>query len=265
MTGLLMKMLMHGDILKACRILFGPEADLSLDFLYYMQSSGIKSAYRKRALETHPDVAGSGEGYCPGEGDADAAPFIETHWAYKRLIEFIGTRDSHHSRRHQPMRVPGTVVQPGRRRMKRRARKTAAGRTWAERHGGHYYKGPMPRRRLMLGEYLFYGGFVPWEALIKAIVWQRRQRPRFGDMALRWGWLKEGQISVGFRFRRLGEPLGQSLLRHGMLSEAQLGALIMKQRGLQSPIGEFFVQGGYLSASRLQGYIERHRRHNESH
>jgi len=256
-----MKTLVSMDILKACRILFGGEMDLSPDFLYYVQSSGIKSAYRKRAFETHPDVAGREEGSAPDEG---AGPFIETHWAYKRLIEFIGIRDSHHARRNQPMRVPGTVVQPGRQRVKRRARRSTSGSSWTSRPEGHYYMGQMPRRRLMFGEFLFYGGHVSWEALIKAIVWQRRQRPRFGDMALRWGWLKDGHISEGFRQRRLGEPIGESLRRLGLLSDAQLGTLIRRQRGLQRPIGEFFVLKGYLGAGRLSELLEGHRKHNES-
>jgi len=260
-----MKTLMSRDILKACRILFGPEADLSLDFLYHIQSSGIKSAYRKRALETHPDMAGRGGGNDLTVVAADADPFIETHWAYKRLLEFIGTRDLHHARRNQPMRVPGTVTQPGRRRMRRRAQRSTTCRTWEDGPGGHFYRGLMPRRRLMLGEFLFYGGFIPWEALIKGIVWQRRQRPRFGDMAKRWGWLDDSEISEGFSHRRLGEPLGQSLQRLGLLSEIQLGALITKQRGLQKPLGEFFVLSGYLSSSELSEHLEVYRKHNEKY
>lgn len=257
-----MKTQVSRDILKACRILFGQEIELSVDFLYYMQSSGIKSAYRKRALETHPDVAAREEGDFSDERAQEDEPFIETHWAYERLIEFIGMRDSRHARRHQPMRVPGTVVQPGRHRIKRRPRRSASGRPWTEGPGGHYFRGQMPRRQLMLGEYLFYGGHVSWEALIKAIVWQRRQRPRFGDMAVRWGWLKEGHIEEGFRNRRLGEQIGQSLSRLGLLSDSQLGALVIKQRGLQRPIGEFFVLKGYLEAHRLNELLECHRKHN---
>jgi hypothetical protein len=261
-----MKTTMPRDIFKACRILFGPEVDLSIEFFHYMQSSGIKSAYRKRALETHPDVAGAGGKDLSGAGGSGPVdPFIEAHWAYKRLIEFIGTRDSHHARRHQPMRMPGPVAQPGRHRVRRRARKGSPDRAWSSGPGGHFYKGVMPRRRLMLGEYLFYGGHVSWEALIKAIVWQRRQRPRFGSLALRWGWLKEKHISEVFRHRRLGEPIGQSLLRLGFLSEAQLGALVSKQRRLQRPIGEFFVLKGYLGALELNEHIARHRKHNGNH
>jgi len=253
-----MKTLMSGDIFKACRILFGPEIDLSLEFLYYIQSTGIKSAYRKKAMETHPDLAS-------GSGQHDTTTFIDTHWAYKRLVEFIRLRDAHPGRRLHPMRVPGSVAQPRRHRPRRRTRKGAPGSPGEGQPAGYYYKSAMPRRRLMLGEYLFYGGHVSWEALIKAIVWQRKQRPRFGDMAVKGGLLSEENVLHGSRLRRLGEPIGQSLRRLGMLTERQLDMLIMKQRALQSPIGEFFVINGYMTAARLNGHIEGHRKYNEKH
>jgi len=45
------------DLLNACRILFGPAVQLSIDFLRDLEPSKLKSAYRKRAFETHPDRA----------------------------------------------------------------------------------------------------------------------------------------------------------------------------------------------------------------
>jgi curved DNA-binding protein CbpA len=43
------------DVVQACQTLFGKELNVSKDFLSYMQPSGVKSAYRKKAKEHHPD------------------------------------------------------------------------------------------------------------------------------------------------------------------------------------------------------------------
>ena len=43
------------ELYRACRIIFGPDLTVSREFLEYIQSSGVKSAFRKKAMETHPD------------------------------------------------------------------------------------------------------------------------------------------------------------------------------------------------------------------
>jgi len=41
-------------LFSACRVLFGPQVEITLEFLNYLQESGVKDAYRRRARETHP-------------------------------------------------------------------------------------------------------------------------------------------------------------------------------------------------------------------
>ena len=43
------------ELYRSCRIIFGRDLKVSPDFLQYLQLSGIKKAYRKKALEFHPD------------------------------------------------------------------------------------------------------------------------------------------------------------------------------------------------------------------
>ena len=43
------------QFLRSCRILFGPEVQITPQFLGYLQPAGVKTAYRKLAMETHPD------------------------------------------------------------------------------------------------------------------------------------------------------------------------------------------------------------------
>ena len=44
-------------LLRACRVIFGSDVQVSADFLAYLQPSGLRDAYRRAALETHPDRA----------------------------------------------------------------------------------------------------------------------------------------------------------------------------------------------------------------
>lgn len=43
-------------VLQACQTLFGLEPSICRGFLFTLQPSGAKSAYRKKAKETHPDL-----------------------------------------------------------------------------------------------------------------------------------------------------------------------------------------------------------------
>ncbi|MFC1770032.1 DnaJ domain-containing protein [Nitrospirota bacterium] len=223
------------DLFKACHILFGSEVDVSYDFLHYIQASGIKSAYRKKALLTHPDH--NRESTC-------TEAFVEANWAYESLSKFITLRED--IPRHRPIHgTRATTRRPNMRRRSQRYRNNNNNPT------GNYYKGRVPSRKLMIGEYLFYNGSIPWEALIKAIVWQRNQRPRLGEIARQWGWLTREQGKKIIKERNLGEPVGETLVRTGILNRTQLRTLISSQRKSQKPFGEFFVINGYLSRKNL--------------
>ena len=45
------------DLFKACESLFGTDIDVSVEFLRYLKPAGVRAAYRKKAMETHPDRA----------------------------------------------------------------------------------------------------------------------------------------------------------------------------------------------------------------
>jgi hypothetical protein len=73
------------ELCDACGILFGPEIEISLDLLRYLRLSGLKAAYRKKALETHPDRA-----KVLGEDEAKMnAHFVKASLAYEKLSSVI--------------------------------------------------------------------------------------------------------------------------------------------------------------------------------
>jgi hypothetical protein len=226
---------------EACEVLFGSHIDISKDFLFYIQSAGIKRAYRKRALETHPDRF-----VHRADVKNNAEMFIETNQAYELLTDFIKSRDNPALRR--------TIT-------KKRPRRTHSNRRAARRHG-NFYKGKIPSRQLHLGQYLFYSGSISWETLIKAIIWQRSQRPRMGDIARGWRMLNDRQIVWLISQRKLGEKLGETAVRLKILKKHQVNTMMYHQGRQQRPFGEYFVIHNILGQAELDRLVHTLKEHN---
>jgi hypothetical protein len=77
----------ESSLFNACRILFGAEIELSRDFLFYLQPSGVKAAYRQQAKESHPDAVAPGS---TGKGDR----FRQVTDAYKLICAFFKQREA---------------------------------------------------------------------------------------------------------------------------------------------------------------------------
>lgn len=250
------------ELFRACKVLFGPGLDICRDFLFYVQKSGVKSAYRKRAMQTHPDTAAFNS---DGSQVDTAELFIETNWAYEKLLGFIKRRDDGHG---PGISFSGERGTPHARVFKRRRNGHNQQppkdhfRHWS---AGSFYRGTVPKRRLMLGQYLFYSGAISWEALIKAIVWQRHQRPRIGDIARDLGLVGDAEMEGIASGRVLGEQTGEAMVRHGALDDRQLAALISAQRRMQRPFGEYFVSNRLLSREQLDRHMKGFFKHNVLH
>ena len=85
-----MPALNYDNLFDACRELFGPEVQTCPDFLDYLQASGVKSAFRRKAKETHPD---SFAGRPAQFQDLQAAHFCRAKSAYEMLSRFISQRE----------------------------------------------------------------------------------------------------------------------------------------------------------------------------
>jgi hypothetical protein len=78
------------QLLRSCALLFGPDLHLSREFLEYLQLSGLKGAYRKRALETHPDRLFSRD-RLQRQGSIES--FHAVRNAYEELLHFLQARE----------------------------------------------------------------------------------------------------------------------------------------------------------------------------
>ncbi len=213
----------RGDLERALDLLFGANRPASVAGDAFRRE--LREAFRRRALETHPDRA-----QALGRSESSLADeFRHIFEAYELL-----------SREEAPP-PPRPVAQRPRDRASRPPR-------------DHLSRAPLPHRPLLFAEFLYYSGRASWRNLVEAVAWQRRQRPSIGRIAVEWGHLSDGDVrEILERRRRDGveEPFGEYARRQGFLSGGQLLALLGRQRRLQRRIGQFFVEIGLVGAQEI--------------
>ncbi len=244
------------ELLRDCRLLFGREAAINGQFLESLQMPALKTAFRRRALTTHPDLF-SGQAQATQRYHAEL--FIGASMAYRRLSKYLTSRRPRPDivfaqRRSAPQRPSRPRPWPG-----------SGAYSW--RSGGHarsvaYTPHVAPSWPLRTGEFLYYSRVISWKLLISAIVWQRHQRERIGEIAQRWGWLSEAEILGILSSRIPGERLGEVLLRSAWITPFQLSTLLWHQRKSQLPIGRFFVEKGLITETSLRTYLADLEEHN---
>jgi curved DNA-binding protein CbpA len=250
--------LLESDVMNACRTLFGPGPDIGRGFLFYLQPRGAKSAYRKKAKETHPD-------FYQTEGmriqEKQAALFRNILEAYDIINRFFKEREN------GLWMSPAASVdfKPG---AKKNGAQKSSTNTYkspnpARKHNSNdYYRGPMPARVLEFGRYLYYSGRISYRSLIDALAWQRMQRPPIGNVALRWGWLAKGSIDRIVAQGAAQGRFGEKAVSLGLLSDFQVKTLLFYQRTRQERLGQYFVLNNILSAEQLDLLVNQLNEHN---
>ena len=221
--------MLDGDLSRACSLLFGPGHALPAELGGESWQRELRDAWRQRVLESHPDRAA-----VLGRDEAELEEeFRSLAEAYQILAQA-----SRPDREGAPR-----AARPPRREPDRPARAPV----------DHLHRGSVPRRPLLLAEFLYYAGRISWRNLVEAVAWQRGQRPSIGRIAVEWGHLSEDGVREVLAARRRaggpGTPFGERALRLGLITSGQLLALLGRQRRLQRRIGEFFVERGILAAA----------------
>lgn len=230
------------QLLDSCRVLFGQDVQVLPQFLGYLKPSGVKAAYRKLALETHPDRA------ChTGVDEAILAErFREVHSAYEQLFSYVQEPERYILT--APTYPFGRPVRPVPRPQS------------SQRHTFH--SGRIPSRRLMICQFLYYSGIISMQQMWGAVVWQKIRRPRLGDLARKLDWLDPVDIKNVMHQRQKGELFGESALRTGLLTSYQLLVLLGRQKLLQPRIGDYFIEKGILSSNKLDAVAKALSEHN---
>jgi curved DNA-binding protein CbpA len=228
---------MSPEIASALRLIYGDQVTARPDILRTLDFEGLKAAFRKRAMELHPDRAK----IIGKSSDELSEMFKDVQTAYEQLRELLGPSFDA-SRQFKKMDKPYMG--------------------WTNAPGEHYWEADIPRSKLLLGQFLYYAGLVTFNTLVSAITWQRQQRPTFGKIAGMWDYLSDSQMREIMASRKSGEKLGETAIRLGYLSPFQRTAVIGFQKWLQRPIGEFFQEIGILEETEIVYLIGLMKKHN---
>jgi hypothetical protein len=263
------------EVLRAGRVLFGPA--FAADGRGWREA--LRATYRRRAMETHPDRARA-----LGRPERELAREFEAVSDAYRILSGMRVGSPPRSASRAPSRTaarpsrpaprpPGAEpVRPAPARARAadpvppRAGVAAAPSVGAPRVRVGLRPEDLPRRRLRFAEYLYYSGRVRWTELVEAIAWQRAQRPPIGRIAVDLGFLHPDDVGVILERRRLAAanaiPFGEWAVRIGYLTQFEVLAAVGQQLRNQRPIGQFFVDRGFLDADEIEAIRRRVLRHN---
>ncbi len=231
-------------LINACHTLFGKDLFISKDFLWYLQPAGLKAAYRQKAKEAHPDRFND---LAPLDQQQKTAFFQEVNQAYDLLRSFFSDREEA-SERPKP---------------KPTARKSRA-KTAANSAAKHNAFRRVPERTLEFGQYLYNRGLITYIQLIEALVWQRKQRPSIGQLAVNFGWLKSDDTDRVTRTRGTTyNRFGERAIKLGLLSSGQVQVLLKHQRNLHQKLGEYFIEHKILAKGEVEHLAQKLAEHNQ--
>ena len=219
-------MSVENDLLRACRILFGEDVQLSREFLEYLQEEGIQSAFRRKALEMHPDRAA-----------LFGLTAEESRTKFHMLQQAREALRRHVALRAMVVAQPKDVLLTGR-------------------------CSQLPPVKLPFGRFLYRLGRIELRDLLQALARQRSSRLRIGELAVCHGYLPKEAIVDILRHSVNNAPFGRTAVSMRLLSAAEVTLLLRRQRLQQKKIGRLFIEQGLLSEEEVSHLLVRQRAHN---
>lgn len=125
-----------------------------------------------------------------------------------------------------------------------------------------FYHGDVPPRKFRFGEYLYYRGAISWQTLIDSLVWQYRQRPKFGEICVCMEYLKEHQVSSVLSNRKAAEMFGDTAVRLGFMDSYRRNVVLGRQKSYGTPIGKYFTEQGLLTQNQVGSFLKDLQVHN---
>jgi len=261
------------QLFQSCEILFGTDLHISREFLEYLQFSGLKGAYRKRAMETHPDrLIGTGRS---GWQEVNEN-FHTIHRAYKNLFHFLKAKENRPQKTDSYPSRTGAACCPSHTYPRQQFAHTSSpekdrqpgASAWnSAKSSGcssteSLYCGPLPHRRLLFGHFLYYSGLASWQTITRILTWQRIDRPRLGELGHRYGMLNQEDITLILQNKIPFQTFGQTAERMGMLRADQIQALLFQQQRLQKKFGTILLEKNLITPNELHELLELFKQHN---
>jgi hypothetical protein len=257
------------EALEACRALFGVPADGA--FLRDLALASVKRAFRQKALLLHPDRFSAA---APALQRRQTERFQAISGAYEALLAWLDQAGRSGVRAvGTPARPPAPPSSP---RPPAPPPPPPPVNTWRGSPGPapaaspvppptNRWQGPFtvpgapPAGREGLGAYLHRRGLISHRTLLAALIWQRRGRPRIGELAVRWGWLTPAQVQAVLVARPLGGRFADRAVDLGLLTPFRARTLLRFQGSRQRRLGDYFVDHGVLAREQVERLAELHR------
>ncbi len=269
------------ELYRSCRIIFGNDLKVTREFLQYLQLSGIKKAYRRKALEFHPDRVSR---QSLSLQQIMSNQFIDVHQAYEKLLAYLEARDKGLSADTLTI-LTSYQKDENKEGPKHQHRTSGIKEYYRNKTNNHknniynnkqkdttfnappldpqsLYRGPLPNCQLLFGRYLYYSGLINLQTIGQALVWQRTQRPCLGEIGRRMGWMSDQDTLRVLRHRKDRQLFGEMAMRLGILTREQLQIILQHQKKLHKRIGQYFVLKNYWDSVMLEEYVSAHRSHN---
>lgn len=218
-------------LFEACRVLFGNEIELSKEFFAYIQEKGVTSAFRKRAMEVHPDrvlVSGLSIKRCKEE-------FASLQIACEILRQHIAAREI-----------------------------LSRGRASSPRFSNKFQFQPsrLPAEKLLFGRFLYRMGIIQWSQLIMALTWQKSGRPKIGELGIKMGYLDRNAVIMILKNSVKSRAFGATAYEMGFLTVEEVRDLLRRQKRQEKKIGQFFIEKSLLNNMQLQELLRQCKQHN---
>lgn len=249
----------------AVETLLGPGALHRLRSTSEDRAALLRTAFRRRAYETHPDRAAA-----LGRSAADlSSEFKRVTEAYQQLSSVTDLTvlfqeadepltpdpDDDAEEPYRPWQPPARANATPTAGVRVRPRPVQA-------PSDSFFQGEIPHHELRFAEFLFYTGRISKKTLLDAVVWQGQQCPRIGRLAILAGFMTPLDVVrlMDEQRKRRAEGLvwGEVAARGGFLTRLQLLTLLGRQRRMHRRIGEFFVERGIFDQAEIDWLVELH-------
>ncbi len=241
-------------LVRWCEAIFPQDTLISSGFIKHLQPEGLKAAYREKAKENHPDKAkrtGIDESVLTER-------FRNITEAYESLLPFVSGQKSVDALLSGPL--AGKENKAKRHATKKAPEGPAPGNGFSG--FDFYHEGNVPCCKLRFGQYLYYKKVVSWRQCMQSLLWQRKERPLIGQLAIEWNYLKAQDVISVLSLAKPGESFGETALRIRLLSQYQILALLGRQVGFKARVGDFFIMSGLISEADLQVHLREFYFHN---
>ena len=125
-----------------------------------------------------------------------------------------------------------------------------------------YYEGELPKKKLLLGMYLYYTRHISFQMLAHALAWQRDLRPSMGELAKAWKWLDDADVNWILKSTAIPGRFAERAWRMGYITVKQRNFLLVHQRSMQLQVGQYFIANEVLTISQLNKALRDFERHN---